>query len=88
MLSLRHLRLMRPAFATPIGFGRGQASGRSPIHARSAQFADKGSILRSLMGRRAWRQWRAVARFFLSQFFGNLPQGTKQSWLRQRIRFP
>jgi hypothetical protein len=26
------------------------------------------------MGRRAWRQWRAIARFVLSQFFGNLPQ--------------
>jgi len=27
------------------------------------------------MGRRAWRQWRAVARFVLSQFCRNLPQG-------------
>jgi hypothetical protein len=40
----------------------------------------KGSILRSLKGRRAWRRsWRrgpAVTRFLLSQFCGNLPNQT------------
>jgi hypothetical protein len=38
--------------------------------------AADGSILRSVIGRRSWRQWRAVTRFLLLQFCRNLPKQT------------
>jgi hypothetical protein len=40
--------------------------------------AADGSILRSVIGRRSWRQWRAVTRFLLLQFCRNLPKQTGQ----------
>jgi hypothetical protein len=36
--------------------------------------AADGSILRSIIGRRSWRQRRAVARFMRAEFRGHLPQ--------------
>jgi hypothetical protein len=64
--------------------GRVDPLGRHQIDARAIRWpglrpnriAVDGSILRSVISRRSWRQRRAVPRFLLSQFCGNLPKQT------------
>jgi hypothetical protein len=62
--------------AGPAGNSGSSARTLSCPRLASSAIAADGSILRSVIGRTSWRQWRAVARLLLLDFGGELPKQT------------